>query len=306
MARARNIKPSFFRNEYLLNLSYAARLLFIGLWTVADREGRLEDRPRKIKLDLFPDDDIDLDALLSELHHSEGNFIKRYEVNGKRCIQIINFSKHQKPHKKETESELPEMPVLGPTQPEKNPASNDLFPASRAESLLPITESLTPKRLCDEKYGEISKQGFEYLQSFNLANLNLSGLEKKLAFEFDKLHQAHLHLKPEHLLECWMASCDVLRGKPNVSSLNYIFSTFSSKLAAFQPTQSVRPQAQIAKKEVWQVISGSKSIVNIFNPEDIRDGTEYSYKCFTGLDARLKHKTTGEEIRCGDYKVNST
>ncbi|WP_461949107.1 hypothetical protein ACOKPE_14565 [Acinetobacter baumannii] len=49
MARSRNIKPSFFMNEDIIELPYEARLLFIGLWTLADREGRLENRPKKIK-----------------------------------------------------------------------------------------------------------------------------------------------------------------------------------------------------------------------------------------------------------------
>ena len=53
MARARNIKPGFFKNEFLADLPFETRLLFIGLWTLADREGRLEDRPRKIKMELF-------------------------------------------------------------------------------------------------------------------------------------------------------------------------------------------------------------------------------------------------------------
>ena len=54
MARARNIKPGFFRNSDLVELPMDARLLFIGLWTLADRMGRLEDRPKQIKMEIFP------------------------------------------------------------------------------------------------------------------------------------------------------------------------------------------------------------------------------------------------------------
>ena len=62
MARARNIKPSFFTNEDLVELPFEDRLLFIGLWTLADREGRLEDRPKRIKMAVFPADNVDVDA----------------------------------------------------------------------------------------------------------------------------------------------------------------------------------------------------------------------------------------------------
>ena len=54
MARARNIKPGFFKNELLAEMPPETRLLFMGLWCLADREGRFEDRPKKIKMELFP------------------------------------------------------------------------------------------------------------------------------------------------------------------------------------------------------------------------------------------------------------
>jgi hypothetical protein len=80
-------------------------LLFIGLWTLADREGRLDDRPKKIKISLFPADDIDIDECLNEL--VKFNFIIRYEVDGDRYIQVLNFTKHQMPHHKEVASVIP-------------------------------------------------------------------------------------------------------------------------------------------------------------------------------------------------------
>ena len=52
--RARNIKPGFFENEELADLPPLTRLLYIGLWLLADREGRLENRPRRIKAQIFP------------------------------------------------------------------------------------------------------------------------------------------------------------------------------------------------------------------------------------------------------------
>ncbi len=65
MARARNIKPGFFRNAELVELPFEARLLFIGLWTIADREGRLEDRPKQIKMEVFPADNVDCNQLIA-------------------------------------------------------------------------------------------------------------------------------------------------------------------------------------------------------------------------------------------------
>ena len=106
MARARNIKPSFFLNEDIVELPCEARLLFIGMWTLADREGRLENRPKKIKMSLFPADDINVSEQLSNI--SKYGFIELYNVDGTDVIQITNFVKHQTPHGLEKDSELPD------------------------------------------------------------------------------------------------------------------------------------------------------------------------------------------------------
>jgi len=106
MARARNIKPGFFRNADLVELSFEARLLFIGLWTIADRAGRLEDRPKQIKMDVFPADNIDCEAILGQLEAI--NMIERYSHGGAKYIQVVTFTKHQNPHKDEKASTLPD------------------------------------------------------------------------------------------------------------------------------------------------------------------------------------------------------
>jgi hypothetical protein len=109
MPRIRTIKPDFFSNEQIGQLPAEARLLFIGLWTLADREGRLQDRPIRIGAQLFPYDAAwSVASFLEDL--AKANLIWRYEIEGKKCIQIINFTKHQNPHPKETTFGLPPAP----------------------------------------------------------------------------------------------------------------------------------------------------------------------------------------------------
>lgn len=105
MARSRNIKPGFFENDLLAEVDPLGRLLFAGLWTLADREGRLEDRSKRIKASLLPYDDCDVDALLDQL--AVRGFIQRYSVDGNRLILVVNFRKHQNPHKDEKARGLP-------------------------------------------------------------------------------------------------------------------------------------------------------------------------------------------------------
>lgn len=105
MARARNIKPGFFTNDVLAECSALARILFQGLWCHADREGRLEDRPRKLKAEILPYDECNIEELLSQLQIR--GFIIRYQHGSERFIQVVNFCKHQNPHVKESESTIP-------------------------------------------------------------------------------------------------------------------------------------------------------------------------------------------------------
>src|SRR5262245_38063187 len=130
MARMRTIKPGFFANETLTELPLAARVLFAGLWCWADRAGRLEDRPRRLKGEIFPYEDYDVDGLLEAL--AGAGFVLRYAVDGERYIQVVNFARHQNPHKMERESTIPapgEHCACTLPAPEEHPANH---PTSRA------------------------------------------------------------------------------------------------------------------------------------------------------------------------------
>ena len=110
MARTRSISFKTPENEELAELSPWHRLLFIYLWTIVDREGRIEDRPLRIKAKLLPYDNVPFapDVMLEDL--ANAGFIRRYEVNGIKTIQVVNFKKHQRPHPKEQPSVLPAPP----------------------------------------------------------------------------------------------------------------------------------------------------------------------------------------------------
>lgn len=59
----------------------------------------------QIKVQTIPYDDHDIDTALSEL--AEKGLIVRYNVEGKKYIQIKNFEKHQHCHIREPESTIP-------------------------------------------------------------------------------------------------------------------------------------------------------------------------------------------------------
>lgn len=148
MARKRDIHPGFFKNEYIAELDPLARLLLIGMWTIADREGRLEDRPKKIKMEVLAGDDCNADELVATI--AEKGFITRYEADGSKYIQIVHWDKYQHVHPKETPSVIPPMEenILGCTQGEpKNDLEKVQDEPFRAIPSFPSSTSLKDKIL---------------------------------------------------------------------------------------------------------------------------------------------------------------
>lgn len=183
MARARNIKPSFFQNEELGELNPIDRLAFIGMWTVADFKGCIEFRPKRLKVQLLPYDDCDFELIAKNLDKS--GFIKIYTVAGQRYLKIINFEKHQNPHKNERESgsDIPDLSddaVIEDFQ--INPEQDGTTPA---DSPIPLPET-NVKALSGKP--DIKADAIEILEYLNVkadrkfkaVKANLSMIEARL------------------------------------------------------------------------------------------------------------------------------
>lgn len=108
IVRTRDLKPGFFKNEVLAKLDPRARLLFAGLWCLADRDGRLEDRPARIAGEIFPYEKPPIEKLLATL--ADTGFITRYCVEGKDYIWLRTFKSHQNVHPHEKASVIPACP----------------------------------------------------------------------------------------------------------------------------------------------------------------------------------------------------
>lgn len=123
MARIRTIKPEFFTSEDIVALSPMARLLYIAIWCEADKDGRLEWKPRTMKLRYFPGDECDINALADEL------LSRRLVVlYGEGLAHVPAFSKHQHINPRETASRLPAPDQKSPKTP---PATADVDASAR-------------------------------------------------------------------------------------------------------------------------------------------------------------------------------
>jgi hypothetical protein len=102
------VRPEFFTDVKMSQLSPLARLLYVGLWCYADDEGRGEYLPKLIEGSVFPHCQVDVRALLAEL--IELGRVRTYEVDGQQYFYIPRFEDYQKPNRK-YESKLPKPPV---------------------------------------------------------------------------------------------------------------------------------------------------------------------------------------------------
>lgn len=100
MARIRSIKPEFWKSEAIACHDFFTRLVFIGLWTYVDDNGVGVDNHRLITAELFPlEEDFaqtsrDLRDSLARL--ANAGRIRRYTVDGKAYLAIVNWSEHQR------------------------------------------------------------------------------------------------------------------------------------------------------------------------------------------------------------------
>lgn len=110
MGRIRTIKPAFFKHEALFDAeqrtAFPLRVAFAGLWTVCDREGRFVWRPRSIKTDVLPYDDLNFAEVLDAL--VAGGFVIKYSVDGQDYGVVPGFARHQVVNGREAASDLPD------------------------------------------------------------------------------------------------------------------------------------------------------------------------------------------------------
>lgn len=109
MARIRTIKPEVAAHEVLFDLEkdtgLPIRFAWCMLFTVADREGRFAWRPRTLKAQIIPHDEVDFSRVL-DAWVTRG-FIVKYRVANEWFGWIPTFTKHQVINNRESPSDLP-------------------------------------------------------------------------------------------------------------------------------------------------------------------------------------------------------
>lgn len=108
MARIRTVKPEFFTHEGIFDAEEQTglplRIAFIGLWCIADREGKFRWEPRRIGVQILPYDKVSFADILNALH--KHGFIIRSGCGS--YGKIPSFLEHQCPNIRECKSAIPD------------------------------------------------------------------------------------------------------------------------------------------------------------------------------------------------------
>jgi hypothetical protein len=109
MARIRTIKPELAAHEGLFDLEKETglpiRFAWCMLFTVADRDGRFVWRPRTLKAQILPHDEVDFSRVLDAWVTRA--FVVKYRVKGEWFGWIPTFTKHQVINNRESPSNIP-------------------------------------------------------------------------------------------------------------------------------------------------------------------------------------------------------
>lgn len=95
MSRIRSVHPGLFSDPEFVQVTMAARMALIGLWTEADDHGVFEWKPLALKMRIFPGDAVDMAALMTELVSADR--IRQVEIEGKAYGICRKFCTYQRP-----------------------------------------------------------------------------------------------------------------------------------------------------------------------------------------------------------------
>ena len=145
MSRNRSISPDFWTCEAVIDCAPMTRLLFLGLQNFADDFGVQPLRPRTIRLQVFPGDDLDEErvrAMIEEL--AARRLVRCYEVEGVAYLAIVNWPLLQRVGKR-ARRRHPRDPAL-PPDPVAEPAPvRQAAPAPEESAAVEAAPSIPPE-----------------------------------------------------------------------------------------------------------------------------------------------------------------
>jgi len=246
MPRIRTIKPETWTDEKFVELSFGARLLFIGLWNFVDDQGRILYSPLRLKMLIFPADNVNILELLAELERGEMTY--RYEVEGRAILAVRNFTRHQKiqhPYK----SLLPGPPNGNGSQPPPLPPhslnegvmdghdANDLAPSPPHSLNEPVMDGVDDFFADGNRNGNGNRNGKDLIRPPTRAELDPEDSADTLLPDLD--------LKPKHNAK------ELTIQRVTRNAFEYYVEKVTKNPKTYSLTTARKEQATTRLREIW-------------------------------------------------------
>lgn len=96
MARIRSIKPEFWTDSLMVQLPHFTRLLYVGLWNVADDYGFIRDEPDRLAMELMPRESPSAVDAAVQLLAAAGRLEWFVDPDGTSYYRVSSWEKHQR------------------------------------------------------------------------------------------------------------------------------------------------------------------------------------------------------------------
>ncbi len=131
MARSRTLKPEFWTDEVIVELSFVARLFYQGCWNFAIcDQGHIDDSPKSLKMKIFPADDVDPAALIDELIKWR-RLVRKETPDGRTYLHVGTLVKHTRMETR-WKTRCPYCALEGLAKPVSAPPATDEHTETRA------------------------------------------------------------------------------------------------------------------------------------------------------------------------------
>ena len=225
------------------------------LSNIADFKGCFEYKPKRLKVQLLPYDDCDIEQLVSALDKSR--FISIYSVQGQTFGKVLNFNKHQNPHKNEKEkgSDIPDIyqnyaeNVMFSDNLEVIEINHDQNGSDPADSLNLIPDSCSP--ITDTPVSVSPKFVFK-------SELKKLGVSEEQASEFMQVRKAKKAVNTKNAFEMLIAESQ----KANLSldqAIDYClkrqnpWGAFKAAWYVNEQIENQNPNQHTSRKEVFNI-----------------------------------------------------
>ncbi len=173
MARKRMLSPSIWESESFSALSDFAKLVFIGLISLSDDEGRGRANPSYIKSTLFPYDEhrrvAEVKSALSEIARCTSTQL--YSVNGNDYYVLTSWTRWQRIDKP-SKSKLPAPPANGEGEAISKNSENEKFVECSASIVRTLDEGSTIKKEVErEREIKVNRSSRRFLSESEYAEL---------------------------------------------------------------------------------------------------------------------------------------